>query len=209
MPRAPLKAPISRDPEIVGARILDAAQAEFIARGFEAASTNRITMAFGGSKATMFRYFPSKEALLEAVVRRIAAQWRGAVDWRRIPSELPDEWLTTFSARTLRWILQDGPIFTGRLGISEGHKFPGLENIFMETAGRPLQAALARRLGRWAKLGELQIEDARKDAEHFLDLVVSGPVSRRLYGERALAGRELDAHVDRCVRIFLSGCGRR
>jgi AcrR family transcriptional regulator len=200
------KAPVSRDPEIVRGRILDAAQAEFQAYGFESASTNRIAMSFGGSKATLFRYFPNKEAMLEAVVRRIAANWKTAIAGDPIPSEAPEEWLETFAMRTLQWILGDEPIFVGRLGISEGHKFPALEKTFHETAGRPLQRALAKQLEHWAKHGALRLEGANKDAGHFLDLVVSGSVARRLYGERPLAGAKLRAHVKRCVHIFLSGC---
>jgi TetR/AcrR family transcriptional regulator, mexJK operon transcriptional repressor len=206
MPKRRTKVPVSRNPEIVRSRILDAAQAEFRASGYEAASTNRITEAFEGSKSTLFRYFPSKEKLLEAVVERIASQWLEAVDWRQIPKESPEFWLTTFGVRTLRWIQGDGPLFVGRLAISEGHKFPALEQTFQSTAGKPLQAALAKQLASWERAGLLVIEHPVRDAVHFLDLVVAGPVSRRLYGERSLTTRESELHVARCVQIFLSGC---
>lgn len=201
-----MKEPVSRDPEVVCARILDAAQAEFMAHGYEAASTNRITRRFGGSKATLFRYFPSKEALLEAVVRRIAGGWRARVDSRLIPSDSPQRWLTVFGTRTLEWLLGDELIFLGRLGIAEGHKFPRLERVFQETAGRPLQAVLARRLREWSRAGGLDCREPRKDAERFLDLVASGAVSRRLYGSPPLSGSRLGAHVRGAVALFLHGC---
>ncbi|MFK5047857.1 TetR/AcrR family transcriptional regulator, partial [Klebsiella pneumoniae] len=54
----PMKAPVSRNPAVVRARILDAAQAEFMEHGYAGASTNRILDRFGGSKPTMFRHFP-------------------------------------------------------------------------------------------------------------------------------------------------------
>ncbi len=197
---------MSRDPQIVSARILDAAQAEFMTHGYEAASTNRITRNFGGSKATLFRYFPSKEALLEAVVRRIAGGWRARVDSHHIPPDSPERWLIEFGNRTLEWLLTEELIFLGRLGIAEGHKFPKLERVFRETAGRPLQAILARRLREWTRAGWLACREPTKDAERFLDLVASGAVSRVLYGDAPLTGARLTAHVKGAVALYLRGC---
>lgn len=48
--------------------ILEAALAEFIARGFEAARMEDIAKAAGISKAAIYLYFPSKVAVLEALI---------------------------------------------------------------------------------------------------------------------------------------------
>src|ERR1700754_3676110 len=48
--------------------ILDAALEEFTARGFEAARMEDIAKAAGISKAAIYLYFPSKMALLEALI---------------------------------------------------------------------------------------------------------------------------------------------
>ena len=48
--------------------ILDAALAEFTARGFEAARTEDIAKRAGLSKAAIYLYFPSKVAVLEALI---------------------------------------------------------------------------------------------------------------------------------------------
>jgi AcrR family transcriptional regulator len=48
--------------------ILDAALAEFTARGFEAARMEDVAKAAGISKAAIYLYFPSKVALLEALI---------------------------------------------------------------------------------------------------------------------------------------------
>ncbi|OYU47599.1 MAG: hypothetical protein CFE31_16125 [Rhizobiales bacterium PAR1] len=47
--------------------MLDAAAAVFAERGYEAASMDDIAHAAGMTKPTFYRYFPSKEALFEAV----------------------------------------------------------------------------------------------------------------------------------------------
>lgn len=199
---------VSRDPAIVTARILDAAQAEFAKHGYVAASTNRIRLAFGGSKATLFRHYPTKLQMLEGVILRIAADWRRGIDWRDVPDQVPAEWLAIVSKRMLEWFLSDGPQFVGRLGIAEGRYFPQLKRIFDRTAGRPLRARLAAQFRAWHRRRLLRSGDAHGDAVHFLDLVISGPVSRKLYGGGPMSRRDIDAHVARCVELFLRGCGR-
>lgn len=203
------KLPISRKPAEVARRILDAAEAEFIANGFEAASTNRIVTRFGGSKATLFRHFPTKELLLQAVIERIAGEWRGRVrpDCNSIHD--PAEWLTEFGVATLEWILGDGPLFLGRLGISEGHKLPQLSHLFHELAGAPLQEAVAGKLEDWAKAGKLSRGNPKTDAQSFFDIMVAGAVSRALYRVERLSGRKLRAHAEHAVNIFLSGRAAR
>lgn len=196
---------ISRDPAKVSQRILDAAEREFIEFGFVAASTNRIAAGFGGSKATLFRHYSSKEALLEAVIHRIASQWRLEVRLSDLQDGEPHQWLTDFAVMVLAWILGEGPIFVGRLGIAEGQKFPRLAPVFQDAAGQPLEDALAVRLELWTKAGALTSIDPAEDARLFFDLVVSGAVSRALYGVEILSGERLSAHAGRATDLFLLG----
>ena len=196
---------ISRDPAKVTQRILDAAEREFIAFGFVAASTNRIALGFGGSKATLFRHYADKEALLEAVIHRIASQWRLEVRFSDRQDGEPRQWLTDFAVMVLGWILGDGPLFVGRLGIAEGKKFPRLAPVFQAVAGQPLEDVLAVRLESWTTVGALSSNEPGDDARMFFDLVVSGPVSRALYGIEVLSGQKLSTHVARTIDLFLLG----
>jgi AcrR family transcriptional regulator len=193
---------------VVAARILDAAQAEFAVRGYVAASTNRIRLGFGGSKATLFRYYPTKLQLLEAVIQRIATDWRRSIDWREVPDAVPATWLTVVGERMLAWFLGDGPLFVGRLAIAEGRNLPQLKEIFHRAAGRPLRAALVRQFREWERRELLERVDPQRDAVHFLDLVIAGAVSRRLYGGGAMSNADIKHHVARCVELFIHGRGK-
>ena len=199
------KPPISRNPDEVQRRILDAAEAEFMINGYEVASTNSIVARFGGSKATLFRHFPTKEQLLQAVIERIARNWSSSVQPDRIPEDGPGEWLEAFGIVMLEWILTDRPLFIGRLGISEGHKLTQLNHLFHELAGAPLEAEVAARLKKWTERGDLSSADPEADARSFFDLMVAGPVSRALYGVERLTGPALHSHAARGVDIFLNG----
>lgn len=55
-------------------RILDAALASFGTRGYEASSLDAIAAELGVRKQTILYYFPTKEALLAAVIDRSAAE---------------------------------------------------------------------------------------------------------------------------------------
>ncbi|MGV3513293.1 MAG: TetR/AcrR family transcriptional regulator [Novosphingobium sp.] len=201
-----MRSPVSRNPEVVRARILDAAQAEFMAEGFAGASTNRILERFGGSKPTMFRHFETKRALFEAVVARIAERWRDAVDMADVSDADPRAWLECFAVRALGWILTDESIFVGRMAIAEGHLFPEVGETYRQRAVTPLNDLLAAQLATWAARGLLACEDPERAALAFFDLTLAGMVSRKLYRvEASFDEASLANHARTCVGIFLHG----
>lgn len=201
-----MRSPVSRNPEVVRARILDAAQAEFMAEGFAGASTNRILERFGGSKPTMFRHFETKRALFEAVVARIAERWRDVVDMADVSDAEPQGWLECFALRALTWILSDESIFVGRMAIAEGHLFPEVGATYRQHAVTPLNDLLAAQLAAWTARGLLTCDDPERAALAFFDLTLAGMVSRKLYRvEASFDDASLADHASTCVRIFLHG----
>ena len=65
---------MSRDASGTKERILDAAQAQVMARGFAATSVDDIQQAAGISRGTFFYHYPSKDALARALIERYAKQ---------------------------------------------------------------------------------------------------------------------------------------
>ncbi|MFN3458566.1 MAG: TetR/AcrR family transcriptional regulator [Novosphingobium sp.] len=201
-----MRSPVSRNPEVVRTRILDAAQAEFMAEGFAGASTNRILERFGGSKPTMFRHFETKRALFEAVVARIAERWRDAVDMNDVSDAEPRAWLERFAERALGWILTDESIFVGRMAIAEGHLFPEVGETYRQHAVTPLNDLLAAQLAAWTASGLLACSEPQRDALAFFDLTLAGMVSRKLYRvDDGFDAASLSDHARRCVALFLDG----
>ena len=66
-------------------RILDGALASFGTRGYDASSLDAIAAELGVRKQTILYYFPTKEALLEAVIDRSAAELSGVARRRARP----------------------------------------------------------------------------------------------------------------------------
>jgi AcrR family transcriptional regulator len=66
----PRKSPIQQRSQLTVAALLDATAHVLVKEGYESASTNRIAAAAGVSIGSLYQYFPSKEALVAAVVDR-------------------------------------------------------------------------------------------------------------------------------------------
>jgi AcrR family transcriptional regulator len=70
----------SRDPERTRGRILDAAFAEFAAKGFAGARVNEIARRADSNKRMLYHYFGDKEGLFRAVLRRKIAERQSWAD---------------------------------------------------------------------------------------------------------------------------------
>lgn len=60
--------------ELAAGRILDVAETLFVAHGVETVTMRQVATAVGCSRATLYRYFASREALLSAYVDRAARE---------------------------------------------------------------------------------------------------------------------------------------
>ncbi len=68
------------DDQAIEARALDAAEELFYARGLQAVGMDAIRGASGISLKRLYQLFPSKEALIEAYLRRRDERWRAALE---------------------------------------------------------------------------------------------------------------------------------
>jgi AcrR family transcriptional regulator len=186
--------------------VLDAAEAEFLEHGYAGASTNRILARFGGSKATVFRCFATKEAMFAAVIERIGGAMRRAEAYDDMADAPPPAWLDDFGRRTLAATLSREAVFVSRVVIAEGARFPEVCRRFVATTISPMLALLADRLRRWDEAGRLDVPDPEGDAVRLVDLIMSGPLSRTLFGVGApVSPAEIAGHVAGVVHLYLNG----
>ncbi|WP_164852693.1 TetR/AcrR family transcriptional regulator [Novosphingobium umbonatum] len=191
----------------VTARILDAAQAEFMAVGYERANTNRIAADYGISKATIFRHYRSKLELFEAVVQRIAMRWDQDLMIEDAASLSPEAWLCQFAQAALRWVLSREALFVGRMAIAEGAVLQDIRDVWPRFATQPILATLSAQFAIWQEQGLLAPMDSGNLAQAFLDLLLAGRVTRAMYAyDLATDFPVEDKEVAFCVRLFLKGC---
>lgn len=200
----------SRKADVVVPRILDAAQVEFMASGFERANIDRMLKDFGGSKATVFRHFPSKRELFAAVIERIARRWEQTVDFEHIVVTTPREWLAEYCARVLGWLLSDEPMFIGRTAIAEGGSFPDLRHIFPSLAMTPIQEVIARNVERWSHSGLIAASAPELVSTMVMDEIIISAVARKLFGIAGLSSdSEIREHVLDRVDLLFEGLSPR
>lgn len=86
------------------ALLLDAATEEFSREGYTGANINRIALTAGFAKGTIYNYFPSKRALMLALIDSIAASHLDLVAKRVRDGEEPDGRMHRFFEAGAEWI---------------------------------------------------------------------------------------------------------
>lgn len=194
-------APRSRRADDQRRRILDAAVACFARSGFHAASMQQICAEAGMSPGGLYRYFPSKDAIIEAIVERDRA-------------EVPELLAPLLEAEDVVGALVDagvrfmsGALQTEGLPIyaelcAEAVRNPHIHAIH-ERCEQEIQALLARVVRRGQDLGQIDPALDAVEAVRLLSALADGLGTRLVLDPGAdLSG--LTPMFERSVRRFLA-----
>lgn len=185
--------------------ILDAALEEFTARGFDAARMEDIAKRAGLSKAGVYLYFESKEALLKALIQaRIAPLAEQAAALAKAGEADPLLALRLL-ARAVAARLADGKLFAvPRLVIGLSGRFPEIADFYRIAVVEKARGALERLLAVAVRKGQIRKVDPRAAARAFVGpLIFEAMWTHVLRGESAFAAPErmIEQHFD----ILLNG----
>ncbi|HEV8679841.1 MAG TPA: TetR/AcrR family transcriptional regulator [Stellaceae bacterium] len=190
-------------------RILDVATGLFLGNGFGLTSIEAVAKRAGISKRTFYHRFPGKEALFEAVVRRLIEQWLPPFDPTLLEAPSLAETLRRTAESMVNAALTPEALALYRMAIAEAARFPGLARILHDLGASTGVERIAQQLEQGIARGELRPVDARFAAEQFILMVVTGPRRRALGLGTPLTTAELHAWVDDTAALFLDGCRRR
>lgn len=152
-------------------RYLDAAVALFARHGFVGTSMDMLVREVGGSKATLYKHFASKDALVAGIMEKIVAAppTTNAVPGPEVPI---DEALDRFGTFVLRAVISERAIVIVRLALGEYGRFPELAALVWRAG----PAVSYERFIEFMRLreanGELDIEDPQLAAEQFIAGIV-------------------------------------
>ncbi len=188
--------------------ILDVAADLFMQEGYAAASMSAIAARLGGSKGTLYNYFPSKESLFAALMKDEC----GAEDWTAFP---PDSDSTEVGAvlfdvglRFLNYVLSARACNIHRLVISESARFPELGRTFYENGPKLGIAAMAAWLDAQMKAGRLRTADPERAAVTFISLCKSEIYQKVLWAvEPEPSDAAKAATATMAVEVFLAAYG--
>lgn len=189
--------------------ILKIAHEAFLAEGYAATSMSAIAARCGGSKATLYNYFPSKDGLFEAVVQDRCASVAAMFDRElQHPGDFADA-LHKFGVRFLEELMSDIHIATYRMIIAESERFPELGRTFYESGPRQGAQRLAGHFMRAIDAGVLKRgDDPIGMARAFLHLCMADLQHRRLFKvEPQPDADDLESNVARAVRMFMAAYG--
>ena len=194
--------------------IVEAAAKLFEEVGYEAASMNELAKRLGGSKATLYGYFPSKEELLVAVVQVFATAHLADATVALLeelegrPELKPT--LMRFGERVLQVLTNDrtaGSIH--RLILAEAGR-SSIGQLFRNAGPSQCIEALTKLMTAAMEHGEMRQGDPHVIANQFLALLTA-EVNVRMYepSPPPLRPAEIRQLVKHAVEMFLLGAAPR
>lgn len=153
--------------------IIDAARRSFLDEGYAATSMSGLLTTIGGSKATLWGHFRSKEDLFAAVIEDVTMAYRAEVESELTLAGDLERTLQAFCRRFMETITSPEPLATWRLVIAESGRFPEVGRIFYAQAARHIEHALQKFIEHHIDEGVLRGGDPKRMAEMLIGLCVS------------------------------------
>jgi len=188
--------------------MLEIARAAFLREGYAAASMAEIAAKIGGSKATLYSYFPSKKDLFAAVVEEQAQQMFAPLfDMDEIQGDFRAA-LERFARRFQESVLTDDAVAFYRLVVAESARFPEVGQAAYQFGVQHGLDRLTVFFAAAMERGELRRADARVAVSQFLDLCTGELHRKRLFGVVGPHDREeAERQAKNAVTTFLAAYG--
>jgi AcrR family transcriptional regulator len=188
--------------------ILKIAYEAFLAEGYAATSMSSIAAKLGGSKATLYNYFSSKQEMFIAVIDEKCQDVQAKLFDTEFERENFEDALKGLGKRFLTLLMSDDKIATYRLITASTSQFPELGRAFYQSGPAQGKKRLASFFAEAVADGKLRPGDTDMMASHFFDLCEGDIHRRRLWNVISSAS---DAEIENCVahavRVFLAAYG--
>ncbi|MDJ0278273.1 TetR/AcrR family transcriptional regulator [Sphingomonas sp. 2R-10] len=184
------------------AAILAAARRSFLEEGYAATSMSGLLRTLGGSKATLWSYFPSKEELFGAVIAEVTAAFR-----QQVMAELDapgglEATLVKFCRSFMNKTSHADALAVWRLVMAESGRFPEVGRIFYQQAAGHIERALVGYIQQQIDARRLRDDGALNMARVLIGMTAAQQ-NRRLWGVEPPGSEGMDADARRFVGYFL------
>lgn len=178
-------------------QVTQAAESLFLVHGYGAVSMDQIARTAGVSKATLYAYFPSKDALFATIVGDKGSDEILSADM--FPDEVTDlrATLEAIGQRLLRFMLRDRTLAIYRIALAESARFPELGAAFYANGPRWMIERFTAWLETLQARGLVQADDLEAATTQFLALTRGGTFLRRSLSVPPEAD---DAEIEATVR---------
>ena len=165
-----------------------------------------IAAAVGGSKTTLWTYFPSKQDLFVAVVDDLVETYGASLEVPMDPKEPLEAALRRFAHAMMGIVLSPPIIALHRVVTGEAGRFPELGPLFFERGPQRGKLKLAAYLSEAMRLGHMAHGDANVAAGQFAALCQSGCHQQMILSLiDKPAPAQLDADIEAAITTFMHG----
>jgi TetR/AcrR family transcriptional regulator, mexJK operon transcriptional repressor len=186
-------------------RYLEAAMRLFAEHGYVGTTMDMVIAETGGSKATLYKHFPTKEDLVTGLMEQVADTVSLEMD-DPTTSTLPlTDGLTAIARSTCQGVWSPGAAAVLRLCLGEYGRFPELAHTVWSVGPTRSYANFRAFLAERQRRGEVTVDDTQIAAEQFLGGLVGHLQLKIAFGmTRPPTQDEIDARVDSAVTTFLA-----
>jgi len=190
-------------------QVLDGAKAVFLREGFEGASVDQIARDAGVSKATLYSYFPDKQALFMAVLTSQCQMQSDQAMGIEILQQPVAEALYSIARSFLEFLMSDFSVQVFRVCVAESARFPELGRAFYTSGPKQVLDQIAAYLGSEKVKQDLAIDDPWMAADQFLQLCRADILLQRILNvETEATPEQMDRVAREAVTTFLARYGR-
>lgn len=192
---------VEREPSSKVELILAGAMREFLEHGYAGARIDRIVEAAGVSKATVYRYFPDKQALFTALIEQMSCRKNLFLMQNQSLDEAPISFLRRYANTMLDNVEADPQVLTFlRIILGESGRFPELARAFVANVEKVGLDFLAHY---FATHPRLRIADPEMTARVFIGTLIHFVMLRNVLHSGDLVPMDRDRLLDSLLNMIL------
>ncbi|MBK5265719.1 MAG: TetR/AcrR family transcriptional regulator [Alphaproteobacteria bacterium] len=190
------------------AAILEVARRSFFENGYAATSMSEIAAKLGGSKGTLWSYFPSKADLFAAMIDDATIEFRQQLNELLQRHEDVRSTLMRLCLHFVGRLTDSTAICLYRLIHGEGGRFPEIGPIFHERGPRNVRNMVAAYLDQCIAEGTIRKVDTMVAANNLTALCMAGAYQKMLLNMIDSATEEdIQTDAENAVDIFMRAYG--
>lgn len=187
------------------ARLVEAAEAIFLERGYAEATMDDVAQQAGMSKKTLYQLFDGKSDLFRALLRTQMGPTFSALPDATDRREM-GEILVTHLTRFTELVVSPRQVAMMRLVVSEAHRVPELAEAFRREAFETCPEEFVRWLSRMKEKGLVFVEDVDEAVEMLFGAAIGGSMVKLLASADLAADAEVEkAAMKRRIRRAVAG----
>ncbi len=188
--------------------IMQAATRLFLTNNYRSVSMDKIAQAAPVSKATLYNYFDSKNALLMAIVAQLCASLLQTITQTLSTADNVEQTLQKIAAAFVELLYSPDGLAIYRLVIAETHEFPELGQMVYDNGAKLALSQLETYLQQLHESGRFNIPDAHFAADAFFSLLKSDLHCRCLFSVQPPPNAlEKTLLIESAAAFFLRGIG--